>query len=278
MLFLFFQCRGPKTDHSSSSYPTTWNPTQMPIPASATGSYPATTISADSYPKMPLSGATSFTAEPQELPLQQTSMPSVQLSLVASDHHQQAPIRTQYAYVHGSTSAPPQLSLPTTADSGLSVPRYVDSNPRPAKSPRHASHQSVHSSGSISNTDGSNEYRYGPPYVGVNSNSSEMSPSQQSHSAGYGPGGPDASSNPPSATAPSHPPRDYFPSTASWTSTAGETNTPTYANGDQNRPYAFPDHYKTGTAGAKADHAAPHAYPAPRGSFDAMNNYSWNTT
>lgn len=247
----------------------------MPIPATGTGSYPSTTIAAEPYPKMSLSGAGNFTAEPQEMPLQQTSMPSVQLSLAANDQ-QQPPIRTQYAYVHGTT-APPQLTLPATADSSLSVPRYVDSNPRPSKSPRHANHQTVHSSGSITNNDASNEYRYGPPYVGVNSNSTEMSPQAQSQAAAYGPGtgSQEAGSNPPSATAAAHPPRDYFPSATSWTSTAGETSTPTYANGEP-RPYAFPDQYKSGP-GVKGD-PPPHAYPGPRGSFDAMNHYSWSAT
>ncbi|KAL2160682.1 hypothetical protein VTH06DRAFT_1370 [Thermothelomyces fergusii] len=158
----------------SNTYPTTWNPppqVSMPhTPGSAT--YPTSTMPPDPYPKMPLSGAPAFTAEPQEMPMQPSSMgPSVQLPLSAShDPHQhqaqhhphphaqqqqptQPPMRTQFATY---TSAPPNhLSLSSTAgggsttspDSSLAVPRYIgDTNPRPSKSPRHASHQSVASS------------------------------------------------------------------------------------------------------------------------------------
>jgi hypothetical protein len=255
-----------------SSYPTTWNSPQMPVPASGTGAYPTTTIAAEPFPKMSLSGAGNFTAEPQEIPLQQTSMPPVHLSLAAHDQPP-APIRTQYAYVSGSSAPPPQLSLPTAGDSSLSVPRYVDSNPRAAKSPRHASHQSVHSAGSISNNDTSNEYRYGPPYVGVNNNSSDMSPPQQGQS-GFGSGAPDTQASTQSGSTTAPPPRDYFPPTTSWTSTAGDSNVPAYSNGES-RPYAFPDHYKTGSS-AKPETAASQGYTAPRGSFDTMHHYSWN--
>ena len=253
----------------------------MPAPVSgATGTYPATTMAAEAYQKIPLSGAASFTAEPQELPLHPTSMPSKQLSLLTNDHPQ-PPIRTQYAYVHGTSAPPPpQLSLPTVADSGLSVPRYVDNNPRPAKSPRHANHQSVHSSGSISNTDASNEYRYGPPYAGVNNHNSstDISPQQPSQ-APYG-GAPQDSQPQLSASSASHAPpapaRDYFPSAASWTTTAGEAPVPTYSTGDS-RPYAIPDHYKTGPGG-KSEQASVAGYAAGRGSFDGMSHYSWNAT
>lgn len=130
---------------------------------SGSATYPTSSIPPDPYPKMPLSGAPGYTAEPQEMPMQQTSMPSVQLPLVAQDQ-QQPPIRAQFAtYVQGGSSAPPHLSLSTTAttDNSLAIPRYVDTNPRPSKSPRHASHQSVGSS--ISNETASGEYRYGPP-------------------------------------------------------------------------------------------------------------------
>lgn len=176
----------------TSSYPT-WSTPQMPLPPSSAGTYPTTSIASESYPKMPVSGSPHYTAEPQEMPLQQTSsMPSVQLSLVSNDP-QPSNIRTQYAYVQGTSAPPPQLSLPTTGDSsGLSVPRYVD-NARPAKSPRHANHDSVHSAASLgTSNDTPGEYRYGPtPYLGV-SGTSEMGshPHQPPHGAQHSPAQP----------------------------------------------------------------------------------------
>ncbi|KAI1079352.1 NDT80/PhoG like DNA-binding family protein [Whalleya microplaca] len=279
----------------SNSYPS-WNPpSQLPLsgmPTSATASYPPTSIPADSYPKMPLSGQSNFSQEPQEMPMQ-TSMPSVQLSLAATEQQPPA-IRTQYAYVQG-TSAPPQLSVSTTSmgsssDHNLSVPRYVDSNPRPSKSPRHASHQSVPSSSSISNNDTSSEYRYGPPtYVPVNSNSNELNSastySAESTSGGGGAGGgPSSSAGGHSGHQPSQqppPPRDYYPPSTSWTTTAGEASSATvhaYHNGAtaaESRPYGFPDQYKTGHSlpQGKSDH------PPPPGSYaSTLNHYSWSPT
>ncbi|KAK6951946.1 hypothetical protein Daesc_006471 [Daldinia eschscholtzii] len=273
----------------SNSYPS-WNPpSQLPMsgmPASATASYPPASIPADSYQKMPLSGTSNFTQEPQEMPMQ-TSMPSMQLSLAATE--QQPPsIRTQYAYVQG-TSAPPQLSVTTTSmgsssDHGnLSVPRYVDSNPRPTKSPRHASHQSVPSTSSISNSNDTSEYRYGPSgYVPVNSSSSELNSASTYNAdsaSSAGPTGP-ASSAPSSAGGHSHhqqtqsqqPPRDYYPPTTSWTTTAGEPSSATvhsYHNSaatgnESSRPYAFP---------SKSDHP-----PAPGSYASTLNHYSWSPT
>lgn len=264
---------------STSSYPTSWNPTHV---APGPGAYPATTMSAaDPYPhKLPLSGANSFTTEPQEMG-HQTTMPAMQLSLAAPDHNQQPPIRTQYAYVPSGTTAPPQLSISTTADN-LSVPRYVDSNPRPAKSPRHGSHQSI---GSVAHTESSPEYRYGPPapYGSVSSSTADISPHSQhpptpysqagvggtgtgsgagtpslpqvSSAAGAqastvsaGPQNTGPGSNPPSASAVNQTARDYFPPTTSWTTTAGEAPATTVSyttNGDSSRPYAYPE-YKSG--------------------------------
>ncbi|KAL8305281.1 hypothetical protein RB600_008252 [Gaeumannomyces tritici] len=316
-----FTAGGPKMPPSpmtmrSNSYPASWNPTHVPH---GQGAYPATTMSAaDSYPhKLPLSGANSFTTEPQDMG-QQTSVPAMQLSLAAPDH-QQPPIRTQYAYVPSGTSAPPQLSISTTADN-LSVPRYVDSNPRPAKSPRHGSHQSI---GSVAHTEPSPEYRYGPPapYGSVSSNGADISPHTQHpptpySQAGVGGTGSGAGtpslphvssaaggqastvsagphsgpgSNPTSASAVNQTNRDYFPPTTSWTTTAGEAPaTVSYANGDSSRPYAYPD-YKPGPSPgilktesqSQAQHAAPPPPPysaTARGSFDGMNHYSWNAT
>ena len=269
-----------EADPWHSSYPASWNQSsQVPIaqqPGSGSG-YPSTTM-ADTYQKLPLSGGPSFTAEPQEMPIQQGSMPPVQLSLAQDG--QSAPIRTQYAsYVQGTT-APPQLSLSTTADNSLNVPRYVDNNPRPSKSPRHASHQSVHSSSSISNDTTSNEYRYGPPYVGVNSNSGDLSPhSQQAPS--YGAASQDHGSAPPSATSAVPPSRDYFPSSQSWPATAGEQGSASvsYTNGD-NRAYAFPDQYKTGHGGVKPEtHQPPHNTTGVYPGAPAMSHYQpWGAT
>lgn len=265
-----------------SSYPTSWNhSSQMPmshIPASGP-SYPSATMATEPYQKMPMSGTQNFTAEPQDMPLQ-TSMPSVQLSLAAQDQ-QQPPIRTQYATYVQSTSAPPQMSLSATADSSLSVPRYMDDGQRPSKSPRHAGHQSVHSTSSITNDSPSNEYRYGPPYVGVNSAPADIS--NQSHqSSTFAPAGQDHGSAPSSAATTAPPPRDYFPPSQSWTTTAGESSASnvSYTNGDH-RPYAFPEQYKTGHSGAaKPDshlpappHSAPGVYQG-----QPLNHYAWSAT
>lgn len=337
-----FTATGPKMPPSpmtmrSNSYPA-WN-SSMSMPSSA-GGYPTTSMAADQYPKMPVSGSPHYTAEPQEMPIQQTSMPSVQLSLVANDPHQ-SNIRTQYAsYVQGSSAPPPQLSLPTTNNDGsLNVPRYVDNNPRPSKSPRHGNNDSVHSATSLgTGNDTPGDYRYGPgPYMGVG-NTTDMSPHTQTpHTAQHSPttqqqtrpahpqsqqhsnpqsqqhspaqplplphpqqhqqqhtgtqsyGAPSThdvsstgSSNPtPGSTSTVHPPppRDYFPTSTSWTSTAGgETNAAAYSNGGEPRPYSFPDQYKAGHNVKSEALPQPHGYAPQRGSFDTtnMNNYSWS--
>ncbi|KAI1262480.1 NDT80/PhoG like DNA-binding family protein [Xylariaceae sp. FL1019] len=257
----------------SNSYPN-WNPpTQLHLsgmPSSGTASYPASTIPADPYQKMAGAGATGYTHEPSDMPLQ-TSMPSVQLSLASTE--QQPPIRTQYAYVPGTT-APSQISVPSTTlgsatggtdHSALSVPRYVDSNPRPTKSPRHG-----HTS-SITN-DATSEYRYGPPTTYDNpppayGASTTESTSGSSAIAGTG-------------TPHSAPPRDYYPPTPSWTTTAGEHSTSTvhaYHNGQtggDNRPYTFADQYKTGHA-MPVKSEQPHA---PVSYAPAVSHYSWSPT
>ncbi|KAM7217432.1 transcription factor vib-1 [Rhypophila decipiens] len=262
----------------SNSYPTTWNPSsQAPMPHNTgSASYPTSSMAPDPYPKMPLSGTANFTAEPQEMPSQpQTSMPSVQLSMAAQDQ-QPAPIRTQYAtYVQG-TSAPPHLSLSTTSDNSLNVPRYVDNNPRPSKSPRHANHQSVHSAGSLSNDPNSGEYRYGPPYV--NSASSEISPqSQHPPPPGYGTPSQEASSAPSSAPPSAPPPRDYFPPSQSWTTTAGEPSAPSvsYNSSGGDRPYAYPSTTKSEPHSQHPQSAAPPPHSAPYG---GVSHYAWNAT
>lgn len=238
------------------------------MPSSSPGNYPATTLGSESYPKVPLSGAAGFASEPQELPLQSSIQPPVPLSLVSNDH-QQPPMRSPYTYVQPGTAS---SQLPATtnhsggADPALNVPRYVD-HPRPVKSPRqHPAHQSVHGTSSSANHDATAEYRYGS-YAQINNHSSEVTqPGYQSSAAAQNPG----------------PPREYYPSSGTWPTTAGEHNPSVgYTSGDV-RSYSFShDQYKSGIPAAPVKQepgqpAHPSAYGgAQRGSFDAMNNYSW---
>ncbi|KAI4599588.1 hypothetical protein KJ359_002035 [Pestalotiopsis sp. 9143b] len=247
----------------SNSYPS-WNPaSQLPVsqmPQSATAAYAPTSLSAEAYQKLPISGGPAYSTEPQDMPLQAT-MPPVQVSMVANE----PPIRTQYAYV-GNTTAPPQLSIPATAMSSgsndsLSVPRYVDSA-RPAKSPRHSTHQSVHSGSSLNND--ASEYRYGSSYVPVTHHtpgdlSSSSYPAGDSGSAG-------GHAQPPS--------REYYPPTTTWATTTSEPNASvhSYHNTDS-RPYTYSDQYKTG-------HAMPPLKTDPNQGQTSyggqLNHYSWS--
>ena len=238
-----------------------------PMPVSSPNNYSSTTMSSEPYHKVPMPGSANFTSEPQEMPLQ-TSMPSVQLSLAASES--QPPIRTQYAYAPSSTTVQPPMS--GQPDNSLSVPRYVDNNPRPSKSPRHANHESVQSAGSVSNSETTGEYRYGAPYHdnGLNSNSN--------HASNEMPGPYVSETNPP-------PPRDYYPPSSTWTSTASAPHTTAaYANGE-GRTYTFPEPYKGGNAPPPA--AAPPAPPLPKVNpgtaattapvyNSGVSNYSWS--
>ncbi|KAF3770862.1 non-self recognition 1_L protein [Cryphonectria parasitica EP155] len=275
----------PMASMRSNSYPTSWNPNMAP--ASGPSTYPATTIASDPYQKLPLSGTPGYATEAQELPSHlPTSMPSMQLSMVSSDQpgqhatagasSQAPPIRTQYASYVQTSTAPAPLSATATATSGLSVPRYVDdANPRPSKSPRHPSHPSIHAA-SISSTESSNEYRYGPPaYGSISSTSAEISPgTSQHHSYSTSAAAPDSGAAPSSNTA-AQPPRDYYPPSASWTTTAGESSAPTYANGEHRPSYSYStEQYKT-SAGVKND---PHAPAAPVYPGQAVGHYSWNTS
>ncbi|WDK12028.1 NDT80/PhoG like DNA-binding family protein [Colletotrichum graminicola] len=269
-----FSAGGPKMPgapmgamRSNSSYPN-WsssNPVSISqLPPAGSGSYPATTMGAEPYHKLPLSGGSSFGAEPQDMPLQ-TSMPSMQLSLAANE---QPPIRTQYAYVQ-STTGPPPVSVSATAmapssDNALSVPRYVD-NPRPTKSPRHASQPSI---GPMSHHEASPEYRYGSSYGAVGNNPSDIAPPAYKTEA-------------PSSH--SGPARDYYPPSSSWTTTAGEPASTVAYSSSEGRPYGFPDHYSSAGPAPTPKHEHGPAPPAPgsyssahRGSFDGMNHYSWN--
>lgn len=255
-------------------------------------SYPST-IAPDPYQKMPLSGSSGFTAEPQEMqPHLPTTMPSMQMPTMVSSEQpgqqqhsssssqQVPPIRTQYASYVQSSAAPPPLSVTSTASNSLSVPRYVDdSNPRPSKSPRNPSHPSFHA-GSISSTESSNEYRYGPPYSGLNNASSEISPQTSQHpsySTSQSTGGQESSSGGAqhSTSSVPPPPRDYFPSPTSWTTTASESNPPTYSNGDHRSSYSYAtDQYKPASSVKSEPHAPlPPVYPG-----QAMSHYSWNTS
>lgn len=253
--------------------------------SSGPSNYPSTTISSDPYQKLPLSGTAGFSGEPQEMQSHlPSSMASLQLPMLSSEHSgsqqpgssQVPPIRTQYASYVQTSNAPPPLSAAATAGSSLSVPRYVDdANPRPSKSPRNPSHPSIHA-GSISSTESANEYRYGAPapYGSISSASAaEISPgttTSQHHasyptSTGRHEGGASASST-------EQPPRDYYPSSNSWTTTAGESSAPTYTNGDHRSSYPYAtDQYKT--SGVKAD---PHAPPPPVYPGQGMSHYSWN--
>ncbi|KAI0194610.1 hypothetical protein F4808DRAFT_464416 [Astrocystis sublimbata] len=267
----------------SNSYPSWPPPNQLPmsgLPSSASTNYPSSTIQSDPYQKMPVSGSAGYSHEPPEIPMQQTSMPSMQLSLAATDQPP-PPIRTQYAYVPG-TSAPSQMSVSTPAlgsstgsadHSALSVPRYVDSNPRPTKSPRHGSHQSVPSTSSLANNEATSEYRYGPPQTSTYDNQGSTygtSGAEPSSAASTGPG-------PGSALAP---PRDYYPPSSSWTTTAGETSSSTVhayhhsgASGNESRPYTYPDQYKSShPISVKSEHPS-----APATYASGLNNYSWSS-
>jgi hypothetical protein len=222
------------------------------IHSSGPGSYPATTISADPYPKVALAGTSSFSGDQQDLPLPTSMAPPVQLSMVSTDQPQSS-LRSQYTYVHAS-AAPSQLpvSAPSlsASDNAMSVPRYVDSA-RPSKSPRHTEQQSVHGPAPISNSD-SSEYRFGS-YGGVSNSSSDVAqPSYNSESSS------------------SNPPRDYYPPPNTWTTSAPEhSSSVAYASGES-RPFAP---IKT-----EPTHPTPPAVyeGGHRGSFDAMNNYSWS--
>ncbi|GAO15801.1 hypothetical protein UVI_02021350 [Ustilaginoidea virens] len=222
----------PKSHPSSlgtmrtSSYPG-WN-SQVP-----------STVASDSYSKLPLSGSSNFTNDSQELPLQSSMAPSVPLPLSTSDHGPPG-IRSQYNYAPTSTAHLPASTVTIGADSNFSIPRYVDGNPRPSKSPRHQGHQSIHSSSSIP-AEGP-DYRYSS-FRGLTSGNGDVSP-----------GG-----NAPAT-------RDYYPSVSTWTSTAAEPSSNLAYAGHESRPYSAVPPLK---------HEAPPYSSSTRGPFESMNNYSW---
>lgn len=197
----------------------------------------------DSYSKLPLSGSSGFTNEPQELPLHTSMTSSVPLPLATAEHGQPG-LRSQYNYTSTST---PQISGSTVtmgSESAFTMPRYMDGNARPCKSPRHQSHQSIHSNGSIQHAEGGPDYRYGS-FRGMSSGVGDVSP-----------GG-----NPPAG-------RDYYPSANTWTTTAAEPGSnPSYASHD-GRSYPGVPPLKQET---------PSYNSTARGSFDSVNNYSWSS-
>lgn len=200
----------------------------------------------DSYPKLPLSSTSGFTSEPQEMPLHTSIAPSV---LPASDQSQSS-LRSNHSYTTSAPQLPGNSVTIGGADNAFSMPRYVDSNPRPSKSPRQSGHQSVHSSGSITNTDSSSDYRYGS-YRGTTSGASDGSQPQT------------------------------YPPPSSWTTTSSEKSSSLAYAANDGRPYSFShEPYKGGSLAIpplKHESASSGVYGGgSRGSFDTMNNYSWS--
>lgn len=205
------------------------------------------------------------------MPLPPGAVPPMQVPLGSNEQpahqHQHPSTRAPYTYAQSTTGAAP-LSIPSTADAALSVPRYVDTNPRPTKSPRHESHPSINSTASLSNNnDASSEYRYGSSYPPMNQSTSEIPP------PAYG-------TETSSAAAHAGQSRDYYPPpSSSWTTSAGEsTSTMAYAN--EARSYTSPGQYKSSLppVPAKSEGAGSGAVynGSQRGSFDTMNHYSWH--
>ncbi|RDA85094.1 hypothetical protein CP532_3117 [Ophiocordyceps camponoti-leonardi (nom. inval.)] len=241
----------------SNSYP--WS-------SSTATAYPSTSLGHDSYPKLPLSGAAAFGADGTEMPLPTTMAgsgggPSIPLPLPGND----TTARSHYSYGSSSAAVPPLAAAAggSSVDSAFSMPRYVDSNPRPSKSPRQSSHHSVHSSGSLAATDSSSEYRYGPY--------------GRTASASAAGGGGSGADGPPSSS--SH---STYPPPSSWTTatTTSSEQGSSLAYADP-RPYSFThEPYKAGSSVIPPlkNESGGSVYGAgSRGSFDSMNNYSWST-
>lgn len=233
------------------------------VPSTSPGQYPAATLSADPYSKGSLSGSSNFTTEPAEIPLAHSMTP---LTLGIGSGDQQQP-RSQYAY-NQTTATPRQIpnhghSL-SGGEQGIGISRYGDSV-RPSKSPRTAEHQTLHNIGSVANPEAHSDYRYGS-YGSINAAS-------DTQASGYGNEAPTA------ATGSS---RDYYPSSNTWTTTAGEASASlTYSAGD-GRSYAYQEPYKGGPPATQVKTEASSQAPsagyntAGRAPFvDALNNYSW---
>ena len=214
---------------------------------SSQGSYPPTTMAADPYHKVSLSGSSSFGAESQELPLT-ASISSVPLPVEQTEQG----VRPQYPYMQSTPSA---SQISGGGDAGMGVHRYGDSS-RPTKSSRGAGHQSVHSNGSVANEP--TEYRYGA-YAPASSSSVGATAS------GYGS---EASAHQ------SESQREYYAPPSNWTTTSGEgRSTTAYAGGHERSYQPAPHPVKSEPAPG-----VPHSEysSTSRGSFDGMNNYSWS--
>jgi hypothetical protein len=246
----------------SNSYPAGFSPQgHMPmsqLPVSGPPSYPPSTLASDSpYPKLPLSGNAGYSNEPHDMSLQgQMPLP------IASNDGGHSSIRAQYAY------APPSGPAPlATSDAALSVPRYVDNNPRPTKSPRNLTHDSVHSASAVSN-DSPSEYRYSsyPPI------SAGGAGEHGSHgTGGHGSHGPQTpygaeATGPQSAV---QTPREYYPSHSSTWGTSASSESPSTLAPYPGHPHPHPHHegrsYTFPNAGYKAA-AAPHGSATPTAS------------
>ena len=258
-----------------STYPSWSSPHQstLPqVPSSSPGSYPATSMGPDVYSKVPISGGSNFSTEAQEMPLQTSMPPSVPLSLISEEQHQQPPMRSPYPYVPSST-APRQMPMTasphSSADGTSNVPRYVDDG-RPAKAPRSAGHQTVPSSGSIANGEPPSDYRYGS-YGQVNSGSGDVLGSHY---------GPEASA--PNASGQ----RDMYPPPQGWRPATSEHHSPPapFAGSDARAYSSSYDQYKSRPSeprikGEPGQPGQPEPYASGhRGSFDGMNNYSWSNS
>jgi hypothetical protein len=131
----------------SNTYPTAFPPqSHIGISHPVSGaSYPPSSLASD-YPKLPSAG--------YDHDMSATPTSALPVDAAAAAHSM------RYAYAT-QPGGPAPLA---TSDAALSVPRYVDSNPRPTKSPRTmAAHDSVHSAGAVSN-DSPSEYRYTSSY------------------------------------------------------------------------------------------------------------------
>ncbi|PHH49588.1 Transcription factor vib-1 [Ceratocystis fimbriata CBS 114723] len=241
----------------SNSYSSPWTANSMSHMPPTPTTYPPTTVSGDSYPKVTLPGTSGFHSDSQDIALQTpvssvSSIPPVQLSLASQE--QGAPIRTQYAYAP-STTGTSQLSAAAVADSSLSVPRYVDGNPRPSKSPRNS-----YPSGSITTpSEHASEYRYGSSYhdITLNTNTGDFNSGD-------------------SSTPNSAPSRDYYPPASTWTSSS-ESSAPSSAYASDGRSYSF-DAYKTGSATVPPPPPAKGPVPSSTAApLYSSSNYSWNS-
>lgn len=261
---------GPGNPLRSSTYPS-WaqsgQGTVPHIPSSSPGPYPAATLPTDPYGKGPLTGNSNFSNESSEIPMQQ-SIGSLPIGVVASD--QQA-TKSPYPYGHSSATSRQVHSHSHSLSGGepsLGLSRFADSE-RAMKSPRTAGQPSIHAPASVGSQETQPDYRYGS-YASIGGASDVQTPNY--------------ATDPPSTSA--APPREYYPSVSTWSTSAGEnTSAASYTAGDA-RPYAYPpESYKPGqtpSATVKTELGAtqpPSNYHnTPRGSFvDALNNYSWGS-